>query len=291
MKKTRIVTHNGKAHRDEYLACCAIMFSEYRRGRLCFVERRMVSDSDLGCKGTWVVDTGNRWEPDLNNFDHHQPDPNLEGLCAFDLVMMKLLGEHAYESYRAVNPWMKLMAVHDTLGASEAATSSGMPLRSYLATRSPIEKMALARFGETQVLHVDSPQAICMRETGRMLICEAEEVATAGPDLIASAPPPFEHAGLRVWDVRHAWSGEDAVSTALVNQAASMLKVDIVVNRNSRTGAVGVYRQAWATDKVDLFKLNELPGVKFAHKNGFYAIITNDIPDVDLAILIAAATR
>lgn len=291
MRKTRIVTHNGKAHRDEFLACSMVMYNEYRAGRLCFIERRMVSDSDLGCKNTWVIDTGGVWDPENNNFDHHQNDTRVEGLCSLDLVMQKILGEHAYNTFRAVNPWLKLIAVHDTLGAADAAIAAGMDIKAYLATRSPIERVTLNRFAETQVVHVDSPLAICMRETGRMLVTEAEEAAEAGPNLIASAPPPFEHAGLRVWDIRNAWSGEDTVSMALVNQAASSLKVDVVVGKNSRTGATGIYRQAWATEKLDLYRIREAAGVKFAHKNGFYAVVSSDILDQDLALLISSSSN
>ena len=291
MRKTRIVTHNGKAHRDEYLACCVILYHEYRQGRLCFIERRMVGDTDLGCKDTWVVDAGGHWDPDYRNFDHHQDDASLQGLCAVDLVLLHILGKTAYDTFRAVNPWMRVTATHDTLGASAAASLLGVDVKGYISTWSPIEKATLAHFGETQVVHIESPMICGMRETGRMILTEAEELSVGIPDALNGAAPPFEHVGLRIWDIRHVDCGDDTVSMALVNQAASSRGADVVLGKNSRTGGWGIYREAWATDKLDLSRLRDMPGVKFTHKNGFYAVVTNEVTDAGLLEMLTVAAR
>lgn len=291
MKKTKIVTHNGKAHRDEYLACCVIMFHAYRNGQLSYIERRMVGENDLQCPNTWVVDTGGRWDEDGLNFDHHQDDPAVAGLCAFDLVMMKIMGRRNCDTYRACSPWMKLTAVHDTSGTSSAAGAFGMDIKAYLATRSPIEKAMLSAFAETNIVHSESPLAYVMRETGRMVLLEAEEITADIPDKILLAPPPFYHAGVKVWDIRCAWGDDDHVSMALVNQAASVRSVDVVVGKNNRTGGVGVYRTAWASKKLDLSHIKEMPGVKFVHKNGFYAVITNEVSDTNISEMIKIAVE
>ena len=122
-----------------------------------------------------------------------------------------------------------------------------------------------------------------------MILLEAEEYTTSTPDKLAAAPPPFEHAGLRVWDLRDAWTDDDNVSMAMINHAASGRAVDVVVGRSSRSAGVSLYRQAWATSKVDLAKLKDVPGVKFVHKNGFYAVISSEVSDTDLAKMLAAA--
>lgn len=289
MRKTRIVTHNGKAHRDDYLACSLILFHEYRQGRQCFIERRLPGSSDLGSKDVWVVDTGGLWEPEMRNFDHHQMDPRLEGLCAFDLVLREIIGVAAYDTYRACSPWMKLTAAHDTMGSVGAAAHAGMEVKAYLSTRSPVERAALACFAETAVVHIESPLALAMRETGRMILVEAEEYTTHTPDKLAGAPAPFEHHGMRVWDLRDAWSDDDNVSTAMVNHAASGRGVDVVVGR-SRTGGVSLYRQAWATSKLDFTRLKDHPGVKFVHKNGFYAVLMPEVSDTDLSFMLAKSS-
>lgn len=291
MRKTRIVTHNGKAHRDEYLACAVIMFSEYRQGRQTFIERRIAGSSDLNNKDTWVVDTGGAWNPELKNFDHHQQDPLLDGQCAFDLVLSEIIGREAYSTYRACSPWMKLTALHDTLGSAGAAQSMNIDIKSYSSTRSPLERAALAGFGEASVIHVESPIAIAMRETGRLITLEAEEFACATPERLSNAAPPFEHAGMKVWDLRSAWGEDDTVSIAMINHAASTRSVDVVVGRSSRGNGVSLYRQAWATHKLDLSKLQSIQGVKFVHKNGFYAILSSEVTDQDITDLLTLASN
>lgn len=93
----------------------------------------------------------------------------------------------------------------------------------------------------------------------------------------------------QIWDLRDAWTDDDNVGMAMINHAASGRAVDVVVGRSSRSAGVSLYRQAWATSKVDLAKLKDVPGVKFVHKNGFYAVISSEVSDTDLAKMLAAA--
>ncbi len=286
MKRTKIVTHGGKAHRDEYLACCVIMYAAYREGQLSYVERRMCGESDLLCRDTWVVDTGGEWDADFRNFDHHQGDPELVSVCSFDLVMRHLLGVAAFDTFSACSPWIKLTALHDTAGGAAVASAFGIDTKTYIATRSPIEKAMLSAFGEVVVIHPETPLSYCMRETGRLIIAEAEEVATGIQERIAATTPPFLVSGLRVWDVRSAWGDNDHVSLAAVNHAASSRSVDVVVGRNQRSGGFSLYRTAWATGKLDLNHIREMDGVKFVHKNGFYGVISGDVGDAGIVGMI-----
>jgi hypothetical protein len=93
----------------------------------------------------------------------------------------------------------------------------------------------------------------------------------------------------QIWDLRDAWTDDDNVSMAMINHAASGCAVDVVVGCSSRSAGVSLYRQAWATSKVDLAKLKDVPGVKLVHKNGFYAVVSSEVSDTDLAKMLAAA--
>jgi uncharacterized UPF0160 family protein len=65
-----IITHPGSAHFDEVTAIGLILAvnnnTEYR------IERREPLHAELDDSSVWVVDTGNRHEPEKRNFDHHQ---------------------------------------------------------------------------------------------------------------------------------------------------------------------------------------------------------------------------
>ncbi|MDA8403773.1 MAG: MYG1 family protein, partial [Desulfobacteraceae bacterium] len=66
----RIITHPGSAHFDEFFAISLILA---RRPDVSFtIERREPTKEELDNPDVWVVDIGERFEPHLKNFDHHQ---------------------------------------------------------------------------------------------------------------------------------------------------------------------------------------------------------------------------
>lgn len=291
MRRNKIVTHAGKAHRDEFLACCVILFHAYRQGMVSYIERRFVGDADLRCKDTWVVDTGGSYDPLLKNFDHHQqgiPDH----LCSLDMVLRELLDDTNYEAYRKHSLWLRTTAAHDNAGSQEASASLGLSVQSYYATRSPVEASMLNAFSEVTVIHPESPLSYTMRDIGRFLLNEAAEMTSEMEARLLSAPPPFYHAGVKVWDVRSAWgSGSDSLSVGLINQAASVRSVDLVVGRSNRTGGISLYRMSWATKKLSFAKLDDMTHVTFSHKNGFYAVMAAAASNEEVTAVITAATQ
>lgn len=274
MKRVKIVTHPGKAHRDEYLACAVVAFHAYRAGASCLIERRAVGDADLDHPGVWVIDAGMQWNPELLNFDHHQVGAQVEGKCSLDLVLLHVLDQRSYEMFRTCNAWLQTTSIHDNSGAAVASKALGLDLRSYLATRSPLERIALARFSELSVVQPGCSTMSELIDTGRVILGEAETMRHFDDEVIPALSSPFEHLGLRLWDVRAAKMEDETISTALLNHAALARGVDVVISLSSRSqGLVGLYRQHRATGRLDFSKLAGLPGVNFAHKNGFYVVL------------------
>lgn len=291
MKKVKIVTHHGRAHRDEYLACCLIMYHTYREGNLCFIERRVTGDADLRNPDTWVVDTGGEYNPVARNFDHHQSDNRLKAKCSLDLVLEHLLPANQMKVFKSSQSWLKVTSMHDNQSAADTAEALQMPLATYISLRSPVEKIMLSMFAELSIVHPDSPLACVMRETGRLMLTEAERLSVDLEDRLSAMPYPFTHAGLRVWDIRPAWQdASDHVELALVNQAASKRSVDVIIGKNLRHGTTGMYRTAWATEKMDMTKLDGMQGVRFTHKNGFYAVLEPDITDTQIMLMLGIAS-
>ena len=70
MSITKIITHDGSAHFDEFLAL-ALIIAHYEEKQF-EIERREPTEKELKNPDVWVVDIGHRYEPDLKNFDHHQ---------------------------------------------------------------------------------------------------------------------------------------------------------------------------------------------------------------------------
>ena len=291
MRKTKIVTHAGKAHRDDFLSCCAILFHAYRQGMVSYIERRLVGDYDLRCKDTWVVDTGGCYSPELKNFDHHQQGAP-PGLCSLDMVLGEILGDVSYATYRRHSPWLRTTSAHDNAGSQGASASLGLSVQNYYATRSPIETCMLNAFGEMTVIHPESPLSHTMREIGRFLLSDADEMTTAMEDRLQAVPPPFYHAGLKVWDVRSAWgTGSDSLTSELVKRQASARSVDLIIGKSNRSGGISLYRTGWASTKLDLAKLRDTRHVTFTHNNGFYAVVASTATSEELTAIITAASN
>jgi hypothetical protein len=64
-----------------------------------------------------------------------------------------------------------------------------------------------------------------------------------------------------------------------------------VVGRNQRSGGTSLYRTSWATSKLNLSWVRDEVGVKFVHKNGFYAVIAGEVSDTALKDLIKLAVK
>ncbi len=70
MKAQLIITHPGSAHFDEVTAISLILAVHADTG--FHIERRDPVLVELENPNVWVVDIGDRHEPEKHNFDHHQ---------------------------------------------------------------------------------------------------------------------------------------------------------------------------------------------------------------------------
>lgn len=285
------MTHNGAAHRDDFLACCVVLFHEFSQNmHRPAIERRMVLPSDLTSDHTYVIDTGGEWDPKLLNFDHHQEDPRLVDRCALDLVLEHLMAPDDRRYYVRTNDWLKLTSIQDTRGSSEAALSLGVTPRAYAIMRSPVELYVLRWFADAQVVHPDSALWALMLEIGRGVMASVPDVA-AQRDALRGVPGPVMMHGISVWDIRDAWASDDRHGFAVVNDMAARRGVDVVISHNLRSGKVGLYRQEWSAHKLDLSRLAAHPKHHASHQNGFYAVVESDVKDFELLEMIEMAAN
>lgn len=289
MKRVKIVTHAGRAHRDEYMACCLAAFICYQNGQQGFIERRMVTEGDLDDPRTWVIDTGDIHDPSKLNFDHHQNCEKVESMCALDLLILHAFGAEVHKAFRVCNPWLALTAVHDNHGAYNAAQWLNIDMRSYNALKSPVERVALTRFSEVAVIYPHSPIYNAMIEDGRLIWNDISEVRNFQNVKLTDLPAASEHRGLRVWDVRKVDLSDSPMKMTMLNHEAMKRKVDITIGINGRDGQYNLHRQQRADSKVNFSVLEGQTGVLFAHKNGYYAVISTSLSDTEIMNLLTQA--
>lgn len=150
MKAVRlIVTHPGGAHKDDFLACCALL-ALYGVP----VERRDPTAEELEDPGVCVVDVGHDHDPEKRNFDHHQFPRDDAPSCAISLVLKYLC---VYEDARQFCDWLETAEWLDCRGPKDTAEHLGIERDIISKLNSPIDLTLLRRFGLSTRLEPGEP--------------------------------------------------------------------------------------------------------------------------------------
>jgi hypothetical protein len=264
MKKQLIITHPGSAHFDELtaisliLAVCADV--KFR------VERREPTSAELDNPDIWVVDTGNRHEPEKHNFDHHQ---SLECPAAFVMVAEYL----GLAETMSVMPWWYFKDEVDRFGPVKSSVK--YHAGDDLVNRNPVESWFVARFAS-------EPEASLplLKSFGTQLIEEARKLKTqidfwkSSKRLIIAGVP--------------AMIGETRESAGLEEfRRLDKNPPDIVISMDRREKGWRLFR--FDGTCVDFSRIADCPEIAFAHKSGFMAKTKELLPIDDLIVLVSKA--
>lgn len=80
---TQVITHGGRAHRDEFLSIGVLLHAAVISPSTP-IWRRNPTHDELEDYDNIIIDIGNKHQPELRNFDHHQFNGRME--CALSLV-------------------------------------------------------------------------------------------------------------------------------------------------------------------------------------------------------------
>lgn len=141
----KIITHGGTSHRDELIACSIALVLD---PGINIIERRAgkITDKEYEDPETYIIDVGRRYEPDLNNFDHHQ-DKGLP--CSMRLVARKFgLDEKSMEYL----PWYSFTDEADRKGFYNTLEEHGVDPDLSDKLKSPMETVMLSQFGKVEFI-------------------------------------------------------------------------------------------------------------------------------------------
>ena len=159
---SRILTHPGGSHKDEFLACCLLL----AENPVPIVRREPTAD-DLADLTTAVVDVGHEHAPERGNFDHHQFPKDHPPLCALSLVLQHL---GIYDDARQFCDWLEPAEWFDTRGPNETAKWLGVARETLFKLNSPVDTTLLRRFAGTTELQPGEPLWEVMRWIGSDLL-------------------------------------------------------------------------------------------------------------------------
>ncbi|MES2475553.1 MAG: MYG1 family protein [Verrucomicrobiota bacterium] len=159
---SRILTHPGGSHKDEFLACCLLLAEN-----AVPIVRREPTDADLADVSIAVVDVGHEHDPARGNFDHHQFPKDHPPTCSLSLVLQQL---GVYEEARMFCDWLEPAEWFDTRGPVETAKWLGVARETLFKLNSPIDTTLLRRFAAESELNPGEPLWEVMRWIGSDLL-------------------------------------------------------------------------------------------------------------------------
>ena len=263
-----ILTHPGSAHKDEFLACSVLLALHPVP-----IVRREPTPADLATAATCVVDVGDRHEPALNNFDHHQLPKDHPPTCSLSLVLQKL---GLYDDARQFCDWLETAEWFDCRGPLSTAKWLSVAPETLAKLNSPIDITLLRRFALTARLEPGQPLWEMMRMIGEDLL-DYLKTLRARLDFIA------RHA--EIWTLDLAGSPAqilflprtdplpDDPSLGLDRYIESHgLSAQIVgtVSPDRRSAGYGLSRYRDSA-RLNFTRIADRPGVHFAHARGFVA--------------------
>lgn len=274
----RIVTHPGRAHKDEILAVAFLLAT----GRIDQVCRREPTQEDLEDPNTYVIDVGGRHEPALLNFDHHQLPRDAAPCCALTLVLEHLGWQDAA---RSVLQWFDQVELLDSKGPRVAAEALGMTADNFAKILDPIGSAVCRWFGDATLLQRGDFLFELLERLGRDYTSYLQKVTERLGELSERAVI-VQVAGCTVIDVTAIDRDDDPLLGLEMWVRQRTPQSIATVSQATRGNGVTLYRRTGAEARLDFGRIKGQPGVEFVHASGFLAQIA---PGADWIPLMRAA--
>jgi hypothetical protein len=264
MKAQLIITHPGSAHFDEVAAVSLIL--AVHADTVFRIERREPAQAELDNPDVWVVDIGDRHEPEKRNFDHHQ---DTDCPAAFVLVAEYL----GLLETMSVMPWWHFKDSVDRFGPYKSSIK--YHAGDDLVNRNPVEIWLMASFASQPEAFLPLLKAFGAHiiENARMLKSQIDFWKTGSRLVIAGVP---------------AIIGETRETAGLEEfRRLDENPPDIVISLDRRDKGWRLSR--FDGTPVDFSLISDCPEIAFAHKSGFMAKTKERLAIDDLIALVSKA--
>jgi len=268
MKK--IVTHGGKAHSDEFMACCLL----FAAGISDKIVRHDCTPEDIDDPEIIVLDQGMQHDALYNVFDHHQFDRDFKAVCSVTLILEPLLGISDTDA-RKIWPWLEFLEWMDSKGPFQTAKHFGFdPMRTG-QMQSPIETTILRKFQARKTVHKVSTLGQLMTDIGEEKLEYFHDVK-ARLELLEHKAIFHELHGFKVCDVLIPSADNPHLGLEMFLRDTGY-DCPVQIYEDDRGPGIAMYRRG-EDPRVDFSRIEGLPGVDFAHKNGFIAKLSKGVP-------------
>jgi len=259
-----IITHPGTAHLDDFLSTCLVI---YKSGDIEEVHRREPSDDEINDSSIYKLDVGDKHDPDIKCYDHHQIIMND---CALSLILQDW---KLWDKAIKVHNWLTIAVANDTKGPKEVAKLLNVSYTALGRLDSFIERTILDLFKKKKIVKKGSALFSLMKIIGQRFFSQIDDYFKTLKDieekieykkikgvLVTFCYKNVEHSNMLVRILnekkREMWSDE---------------KGGIVVYPNNRPYGTIALSRVNNDKRVDFSRISNYEKVKFAHPQGFFA--------------------
>lgn len=272
-----IVTHPAKPHFDEVKTCCILVAQYPNLEKIC---RREPTQEELDDPTVWVLDTGERYEPDFRNFDHHKElFPSTD--CCLSLVLSYLGASDMFQEFFG---WYTPKVIRDCKGLE--GVSRYFDIDPKVAGRlmsNPFEQWVLEEFGAQTVITPKTFIWEVMYRVGRGLFMHLDHLRTRLKDY-ASFGTIVDGGGLKGLFMPIMDQVERGAFGMDTYRRKEHPEIEFTITPDTRGDGYSLYRYDGVL--LDFRKIEKDPRIKFVHNSGFTASTHKSLPLEELLELV-----
>jgi len=280
---TKIITHSGIAHLDDFLSTCLILYKDDSVDEI--VRQDVVSEEDLYNKSIWKVDISERYDSSIKTFDHHQEGMND---CAFFLLLKYW---EVWEKVIEVYSWVPSVVEIDTLGLGYFLANNRISYKIFFQLDSFVERTFIELFQRVRVINKEKNQLLLliMRQIGKQFF--------KGIDSYQKLQNNFE-SQVNIISISRSGMEEDLTKGIPVlmylTKKPEYSSHLFTFFRNYKSKILPGHRGSWIAafsydrpensiylkrygnpSHIDFSRIRSLKKTNFAHEKGFVAIVEN----------------
>jgi hypothetical protein len=263
---SKIVTHPGSAHKDDFLAVSLLLARHPVP-----VFRQTPTPEDLADPSICVVDVGDQHCPERMNFDHHQFAREDVPACSISLVLRHY---GLYDDARQLCDWLEPAEWLDVRGPGKTAEWLGVKPEVVSRLTSPVDIALLRRFGAAAEIRPGETLHEVMRWVGQGLLDflvgtkERSEFVARHSVLWSLEGGGGRFQALFLPRTDPLTADPSADTERYVRMAGLSAKVAAIVYPDRRATGYGLARFD-DHPQIDFCRVAGEPDVHFTHRSGF----------------------
>lgn len=278
-----IVVHGGSAHRGDLLAVAIVLANSNTNPT---VYRREPTQEELEDPSVVVLDVGERYEPELLNFDHHQMGRDTEPACALSLVATEM-GLDQY--LRIANKWYGATEILDSKGPLVLSQTLKAEWPALLQMFSPVEGYVLRQFSALEEMLPDHWLYKLLEDLGNDMLTYALAFADRIA-LLEEKAKVITVKDVEVVIVPEDVRGHDPILALEAWRNGACPKAHITVVPDTRGDGLSICR-VHELKRIDLSVLKGHPAIAFAHDRGYIAKTTEVVDEPTIREMLEMAIR